>query len=649
MSGGQKRRYRASNTARKFMTSDKSSMVGDAAGGIAYEIINVKKLATAFTDFSLHETLQTTLSREGLIKPTPIQQMSIPVLLDGKDLVGIAQTGTGKTAAFLLPMLTRLSFTPPIRGGQPPKALILVPTRELSNQISTNLSRLARKMNISHITVFGGARYDSQIRGLRRGIDIVVATPGRLIDLMERGAFNPSGISHLVLDEADHMLDLGFFDPIKKIVRELPKDRQTMLFSATMPPPIEQLGKQFLIDPIKVKAPQTGITADKIAQFVTLMPESEKRDRLCDILNDENTGQCLIFVRTKRRADALAKYMQTRGFSIDALHGDMRQGLRQKVLRNFRDRKLQALIATDVAARGIDIASLSHVVNFDLTDTPLAYVHRIGRTGRAGLGGLALSFCSPSEEPKLAAIISLVGDKIELYDLDGQPVNNFQSGPAPKKRSRPYRIRQQNRGKKFQGGGLPRRSRKVKDTNQKQFQHSSSNVESTRTRDVVDWSPLDGGGDGSPKNRSGNVSRTIDNNKKSEKRNRKGIKKKRNTFDKRNKKGDTNFVIKTVKKVKEDNENQPKRTEGLDRNNRSKSVDQISYDEQKTHKTGKKHLKKGSKPSHSKSFSAKKPASNKSDRKTANRPASVVRRKQSAKPGKKQNYKQGGNSPLRRK
>ena len=649
MSGGQKRQYRASNTARKFMTSDKSSMVGDAAGGIAYDIINVKKLATAFTDFSLHETLQTTLSREGLIKPTPIQQMSIPVLLDGKDLVGIAQTGTGKTAAFLLPMLTRLSFTPPIRGGHPPKALILVPTRELANQISTNLSRLARKMNISHITVFGGARYDSQIRGLRRGIDIVVATPGRLIDLMERGAFNPSGISHLVLDEADHMLDLGFFDPIKKIVRELPKDRQTMLFSATMPPPIEQLGKQFLIDPIKVKAPQTGITADKIAQFVTLMPESEKRDRLCDILNDENTGQCLIFVRTKRRADALAKYMQTRSFSIDALHGDMRQGLRQKVLRSFRDKKLQALIATDVAARGIDITSLSHVVNFDLTDTPLAYVHRIGRTGRAGLGGLALSFCSPSEEPKLAAIISLVGDKIELYDLDGQPVNNFQSGPAPKKRSRPYRIRQQNRGKKFQGGGLPRRSRRVKDTNQKQFQRSSSNVESTRTRDVVDWSPLDGGGDGSPKNLSGNVSRTIDNNKKSEKRNRKGIKKKRNTFNKRNKKGDANFVKETVKKVKEDNENQPKRTEGLDRNNRSKSVAQISYDEQKTHKTGKKHLKKGSKPSHAKSFSAKKPASNKSDRKTANRPTSVVRRKQSAKPGKKQNYKQGGNSPLRRK
>ena len=390
----------------------------------------------AFSDFALAEDLLRTLTREGLVEPTPIQRMSIPLLLEGNDLIGLAQTGTGKTAAFLLPMLTLLQNSPAVRAGQPPKALILAPTRELANQISTNVNRLARDLNIRHIAVFGGARYEGQIKALKRGVDIVVATPGRLMDLMDRGAFDPRGVQFLVLDEADHMLDLGFFEPIKEIVSALPDDRQTMLFSATMPPPIEQLGKQFLTEPERVKAPQTGITADKIAQHVTLMPESDKRDRLCDVLNQEDTGQCLIFVRTKRRADALAKFMQVRDFAVDALHGDMRQGLRQKVLRSFREGKLQALIATDVAARGIDIAGLSHVVNFDITDTPEAYVHRIGRTGRAGLGGLAISFCSPAEEARLAAIISVVGARVELFDPEGNPVTDFQAKPAPRKRSR---------------------------------------------------------------------------------------------------------------------------------------------------------------------------------------------------------------------
>ena len=387
----------------------------------------------SFADFDLPENMLGTLAREGLVVPTPIQQMSIPLLLLGHDLIGLAQTGTGKTAAFLLPLMTQLSYTPSVRAGQPPKALILAPTRELANQISANLSRLSADMNIRHICVFGGARYEGQIRGLKRGVDIVVATPGRLMDLMERGSFDPSGITHWILDEADHMLDLGFYPAMKHISAALPADRQTMLFSATMPPEIEKLGNEFLTDPERVKAPQTGITADKITQHVTLMAESDKRDKLCDVLNDEDTGQCLIFVRTKRRADALSKFMEVRGFAVDTLHGDMRQGLRQKVLRNFRDGRLQGLIATDVAARGIDIVGLSHVVNFDITDTPEAYVHRIGRTGRAGLGGLALSFCSPSEEPKLATIISIVGSRVELFDMDGEPISDFQAKPAKTK------------------------------------------------------------------------------------------------------------------------------------------------------------------------------------------------------------------------
>ena len=389
-----------------------------------------------FANFGLPETILITLARQGLVEPTPIQALSIPILLDGKDLIGLAQTGTGKTAAFLLPLMTHLSFSAAVRAGQPPKALILAPTRELAIQISQNVQKLAANLNIRHIAIFGGARYDTQIRGLRRGVDIVVATPGRLQDLIERGAFDPSGITHFVLDEADHMLDLGFYPAIKRVTASLPSRRQTMLFSATMPPEIEALGKQFLRDPVRVKAPQSGITADKVTQHVTLLTEGEKRDRLCDILRDQATGQALIFVRTKRRADALAKFLYVRGFAIDALHGDMRQTLRQKVLRNFRGGDLQALIATDVAARGIDVAGLSHVVNFDLTDTPEAYIHRIGRTGRAGLGGLALSFCAPDEQHKLAAIISVVGGRVELFEADGTRVEDFKAAGSPSRQRR---------------------------------------------------------------------------------------------------------------------------------------------------------------------------------------------------------------------
>ena len=400
--------------------------------------ISAETSAINFDSFGLPELMLATLAREGLVSPTPIQEMSIPLLLEGRDLIGLAQTGTGKTAAFLLPLMTHLGYSAAVRAGQPPKALILAPTRELANQIEQNVSKLSADLNIRHLAVFGGARYDAQIRGLRRGVDIVVATPGRLEDLMDRGAFDPSGITHFVLDEADHMLDLGFYPPIKRIAGSLPRNRQTMLFSATMPPEIETLAKQFLTNPSQVKAPQTGITADKVTQRVTLMAEGDKRDRLCDILNEQDIGQSLIFVRTKRRADALAKFMAVRGFAVDALHGDMRQTLRQKVLRNFRSGQLRALIATDVAARGIDVAGLSHVINFDLTDTPESYVHRIGRTGRAGLGGLAISFCAPDERNKLGAIIAAVGTRVELFELDGTPVTDFKAGGgASRGRRRP--------------------------------------------------------------------------------------------------------------------------------------------------------------------------------------------------------------------
>ena len=394
--------------------------------------------AVAFDQFDLLPDLLPVLQQMGLTIPTPIQAMAIPPLLAGRDLIGLAQTGTGKTAAFLLPILTMLGQSEAVRAGHPPHALILAPTRELATQIQTNLRNLAAQLNIRHLAVFGGARYDGQIRSLRRGVDIVVATPGRLEDLMNRGAFDPSGITHFVLDEADHMLDLGFYPAIQRIANSLPHPRQVMLFSATMPPEIEKLAARFLVDPVRVKAPQTGVTADKVTQHVTLLAEGEKRDRLCDVLNGDDIGQVLIFVRTRRRADALAKFMQVRGFAVDALHGDMRQSIRQKVLGNFRAGTLRAIIATDVAARGIDVAGLGHVINFDMTDTPEAYIHRIGRTGRAGLGGTAISFCAPDEQHKLAAVVSHVGARVEIFTPDGTPVTEFVAERAPaRRRQRP--------------------------------------------------------------------------------------------------------------------------------------------------------------------------------------------------------------------
>ena len=617
----------------------------DAPDGIADVDPTIPKAAIAFTDFDLPDALQATLSREGLIEPTPIQQMSIPVLLSGEDLIGLAQTGTGKTAAFLLPMLTMLSYAPAVRAGQPAKALVLAPTRELANQISTNLSRLACDMNIRHIIVFGGARYDTQIKGLRRGVDVVVATPGRLIDLMDRGAFDPSGISHLVLDEADHMLDLGFFEPIKKIVRELPKNRQTMLFSATMPPPIEQLGQQFLIDPVRVKAPQTGITADKITQHVTLMPESAKRDRLCDVLNDGNTSQCLIFVRTKRRADALAKFMQTRGFAIDALHGDMRQGLRQRVLRIFRDGKLQALIATDVAARGIDVAGLSHVVNFDLTDTPEAYVHRIGRTGRAGLGGLAISFCSPSEEPRLAAIISVVGARVEVFDPDGKPVTDFQAKPAPRKRGRPSRARRDSA--KREQNTSPRQRRSTNDMHGKRATQLWADDKSSKTKGTASWSPMgteDESVDSSPRK----ASRPAGNMQGPKQGGKKDSQSRGKPLGQKIRKGGGKFSGKPSEKTTDAYGPQSKWT---DRHHHDDEPKREDRPDDKNSNVGK---RKGSNTSSAKNFGANpfaKPTSgNKPNRKADHTATDRPARKSSRRPsGKKPYRKPGGNNPLRRR
>ena len=263
---------------------------------------------------------------------------------------------------------------------------------------------------------------------LRKGVDVVIATPGRLEDLMERGAFDPDEIDYFVMDEADHMLDLGFYPPMKRILPPCLKAAKQCYFLRPMPPEIATLATEFLNDPHHVTAPQTGLTVDRIKQQVTFLSDAGKRARLQDILADEDAEQALIFVRTKRRADVLADMLSQADLDVDVLHGDLRQAIRQKVLRKFREGKIQAVIATDVAARGIDVSGLSLVINYDLTDTPEAYIHRVGRTGRAGQSGLALSFCAPDERRKLAAIIEKVGNVIELFEADGSVVEEFSVG-----------------------------------------------------------------------------------------------------------------------------------------------------------------------------------------------------------------------------
>ena len=392
-----------------------------------------------FTDFGLPAILEQTLDECDLITPTPIQKMAIPALLDGKDLIGLAQTGTGKTAAFLLPLLARLSERDGVRKGQPPRALILAPTRELAQQVQENVRILTAHMNLRNISIYGGARYDGQINGLRRGVDIVIATPGRLEDLIAKNAISLEAIEFFILDEADHMLDLGFSPAVTRISALVPESRQTMLFSATMPAEIRKLCEQFLRDPVSVKAPDSEQSAKHIFQQVRLVSEDRKREQLAELLASDQIRSCVIFVRTKRRADQLAANMSKQGFKIDALHGDMKQFLRRKVLNKFKAGEINALIATDVAARGIDIPAISHVINFDLPDIGDAYIHRIGRTGRAGLSGTAISFCSDSETDRLNMILKIIAKrdgKIEIINQDGVPVD-----PSDYSASRPARGR----------------------------------------------------------------------------------------------------------------------------------------------------------------------------------------------------------------
>ncbi len=367
-----------------------------------------------FKELNVIEPILLALIQEGYSTPTPIQQEAIPIILNNSDILGCAQTGTGKTAAFSIPILQMLYSKVKQGRDKEIKALILTPTRELAIQIGESFAAYGKNTSLIHTVIFGGVGQQPQTRDLRRGVDILIATPGRLLDLINQGYINLKTIDFFVLDEADRMLDMGFIHDIKRILPMLPKKRQTLMFSATMPHEIASLANSMLTNPVKVAVDPVSSTVDSIEQFVYFAEKREKTSLLIDLLNDKSKKSVLVFSRTKHGADKIAKALSRAGIGSDAIHGNKSQNARQAALSKFKKHTTRVLIATDIAARGLDIEQLSHVINYDLPEVPETYIHRIGRTGRAGYGGVALSFCDPEELPRLRDIQKLLGRKISV-------------------------------------------------------------------------------------------------------------------------------------------------------------------------------------------------------------------------------------------
>ena len=365
-----------------------------------------------FDELPLLPQLLAAVKACGYETPTPIQRDTIPTVLEGKDVLGCAQTGTGKTAAFALPILQRLSQKKPSGRGRPIRALILTPTRELALQIQENFVAYGKSLPLRSCVIFGGVGQQPQVEQLKRGVDILVATPGRLNDLIGQGFISLSQIEIFVLDEADRMLDMGFIHDVKKVIALLPDKRQTLFFSATMPGEVEKLAMSILHNPVSVKVDPVSSTVDAIDQSLYLVDKANKKHLLADLLRRPEVESALVFTRTKHGADRVVRELSREGIQARAIHGDKSQGARQEALAQFKQGKIHVLIATDIAARGIDIAGLSHVFNYDLPHEPESYVHRIGRTGRAGHEGVAVSFCCIDEMKDLKAIEKLIGKQI---------------------------------------------------------------------------------------------------------------------------------------------------------------------------------------------------------------------------------------------
>ncbi len=398
-----------------------------------------------FNTFSFHPQINAGIASAGYSSPTPIQTQTIPAILDGKDVMGLAQTGTGKTAAFVLPILQHLMKGP--RGKV--RALIVAPTRELAEQTHTAITQLGRQTGLRSITVYGGVSAQPQIKSLRKGIEIVVACPGRLLDLKDQNVINLNNVEIVVLDEADHMFDMGFLPAIRRIISALPAKRQTLLFSATMPDEIRKLAKEMLHNPVTV---EIGITQpiDTIHHAIYPIEQLQKLDTLLHLLHTSGNGQILVFTRTKHRAKKLAYQLSNAGLSATSLQGNLSQTQRDKAMNAFRNGRVKVLVATDIAARGIDVSQVSHVINYDIPDTADAYTHRTGRTGRMEHLGTALTLVTQDDMPMVKTIERLMGQALERRRINGFEVNlNTANPPAQPKKTTARTWSSNNRSRSY--------------------------------------------------------------------------------------------------------------------------------------------------------------------------------------------------------
>lgn len=427
---------------------------------------------TDFTSLGLSEALLRAIDEQGYKTPTPIQQQAIEPILAGKDVLASAQTGTGKTAAFTLPILEKLSKTAEkSKGRQPVKALILTPTRELAAQIAENVKAYSRYLPIRSLVVFGGVSINPQMMKLRGGVDVLIATPGRLLDLEHQNAVDLSRVEMLVLDEADRMLDMGFIHDIRRVINKLPKKRQNLLFSATFSKDITGLANSLLHDPVSIAVAPRNSAAESVTQFVHLVDKKRKTELLSHLIGLENWSQVLIFTRTKHGANKLAEQLNLDGIKSAAIHGNKSQGARTRALADFKDGKLKALVATDIAARGLDIDQLPYVVNFELPQVAEDYVHRIGRTGRAAATGKAVSLVCVDEHGLLADIERLLKREIPRLALEGYT-------PDPSIKAAPLHKKPKNKAR----GSAPRsQSRKESDADSKSVKHAKNNVKKVAT------------------------------------------------------------------------------------------------------------------------------------------------------------------------
>ncbi len=399
-----------------------------------------------FSTLDLIEPLQRAVAAQNYESMTPIQAAAIPPLLEGRDVLGCAQTGTGKTAAFLLPILQHLG-THPVRGKPPIRTLVLTPTRELAAQIGESFTAYSRFLDLTHVVIFGGVKQRAQVAALRRGVDVLVATPGRLLDLHQQGFIRFDQVEFFVLDEADRMLDMGFIRDIRKIIAMLPRERQNLLFSATMPSSIVKLASAFLTDPVQVSVDRESTTVEAITQQVMFVDRQDKKRLLFELVSAPEVESAIVFTRTKHRANRVVRDLVRGGINAVAIHGNKSQSSRTRALAGFKAGKVRILVATDIASRGIDIEGVSHIFNFDLPNITESYVHRIGRTGRAGRDGIAIAFCDETETEFLVDIEQLIGKSLEV--VDDHPWHLPAAVPVPgrRRKSAPGKARGGQQGR----------------------------------------------------------------------------------------------------------------------------------------------------------------------------------------------------------